>query len=369
MVRPDREAAGADPPSARQDFEVRIAPLGFAHLLGYLVLGLGLYILSVILFEPEHATATARVIVLPMLLFGATLGFLRNGTRSGIGAGEVVEWWGLKLPLLPALVLKRDVHPLQGFREVVLGVTTVSAGDSGRTRTVYPVGLAREYGRPVTLETPGDFDRARRRAEDVARRLRLPLRDETRDDGVVRAPDELDRAVRDQVGPADLVGAAQAPEGCRSRLERSPSGLVIVVPPTGLGAEHVAMPVFWTLVLGGCMYYESRTWSLTETLFVAPVAAGLLLYQLSTARRRWRVEVSWDALRIQQRGLLLRRTVVLDAREIEELLPARGKVEVRSDRRSVRFGADLAPGEDAFLVASIRAAWAGGAGRGIQRPT
>jgi len=99
---------------------------------------------------------------------GGLLLFGRSGLTIDRRLGEVVQWWGVIVPV------SRNTHPLAGFDRVRLECRSEGEG------RVYAVLLhGKDISESVLVEQPADYRLAKRTAEGLALFLERPLEDLT----------------------------------------------------------------------------------------------------------------------------------------------------------------------------------------------
>lgn len=360
---------------------------GWVGLLGLLFLAPGLGIIAWSLgLVPDGADAMPWYFGVPFGLAFAAAGAGVLLGRAGVILNRrdctVTTWWGLLVPF------RRTRRELAEFAQVVLNREVRRSKNS--MYTVYPVRLGGP--KPVLIEEPRDYARARRVAEEISAFLSRPLADSSSGTLIVRQPDELDESLRDH---ARRTGARwelpPQPAVIRSELQVEGARIVVRIPPPG-----VRPAVVIGVVLAGLVPLAIFAVFLMPLLAAGKLPAGPvllvaaaclalielpLLFFVMAGRTPMRVVVGPDGLSVERQGLLRGRRVHLPANEIEELILPRSATEgvapvdaaalagpagmllkslsktsqrgiqARSDTATAEFGQGLAPEELRWLHA------------------
>ncbi|MHC4201125.1 MAG: hypothetical protein ACYSU0_14125 [Planctomycetota bacterium] len=341
------------------------------------------------------------VIIIPFgLIFasvGAGLMFGRAGIVIDKRSGTVTKWWGLLVPF------KRTTFPVEKIRAVT--ITSEVRRSKNSTYTVYPVRLIGP-AEPLNVEEPRDSDRARRRAEELAKFLDLGVEDSSSGKKVVREAGTLDESLRDRYRregrPRERPGE---PAGCRIVSGASGSEATFDIPPKGFAAVEVigmvigAIFAFVPLIIGGVLLGESGPKDIEKAwpflIFVGlfmlvwmGIPFAMIVTTIKKARARERLSVSPRELRLDRKTFFGTKTTIIPADELEELdlgspgserfppmsagvgkltsgsagtrirmgnhplaslFGLKGVVKARSDRVTLTFGAGLGPEELKWL--------------------
>lgn len=166
------------------------------------------------------------------------------------GTAQAAMWW--TLAGLPVMRL-RGVEP-PSVRQVVL-TKEQRRGSKGRTYHVYPIRL--EGTSPLDLWEERSHAAGRRLAEQVAKALRKPLRDEAAGEPVVRGPAELDLSLGERLRARGRPPAVPPlPSGSAIRLTRAGEGgeTVLTLPGSRPPALAALLGVGVPLILGGVFF-------------------------------------------------------------------------------------------------------------------
>lgn len=275
------------------------------------------------------------------------------------------RWW----------VWKREAKTLDTCTAIHIH-REVSTGPAGRDRGAnasrrYPVRLL-SVEDEIELGAPGEYQRARRFAEDVARLTQLPLHDATEREAVVRGAAELDEplaARAERLG--EQVRWPGDPPDNRIWVMARGEETTIALPPAWKGRlwEGVitilvlmAMYAFALFGLGFVIRHvllafeipaDSGFWP--AVVWAVPVAPVLyiLLLGVSFLTLRESVVVSPRVFRRVWRlpvGRLVKRIPIA---EIEEILSDRDDVLLRTDRTTCRVGFSLDKRNRRWLRAAV----------------
>lgn len=301
---------------------------GFLALFGIPFFLAGLFVLSIGLgVGPAPASGGfpgSAVAVLVGLIFTAIGGMLIFG-RSGLiidrRENRVVQWQGLLVPL------RRTVRPLGTFDGVRIDC------NRGDKTTTYPVQLRKggDTKGAITIESPTDYQRARRSAETLARFVRMPLEDHSSGKPVVRDPDHLDESLRERVR---RLGEEQGffppqPLPMRTKVEQTVDGVILSIPHPVFGsgrhfrlvvalvvagiAAFVILPALLSLPMPPLVQYLIIGFVLLFSVLLPLVAA------LRSSAGSSRVTVTRAFLRVEEGLGGKRRTIEIPADELEEL--------------------------------------------------
>ena len=297
--------------------------------------------------------------------------------------GEVVQYGGVALILMPMLPLAWKRTPLASFQRVTLD-------------RYYSIRLCGAASGDILVVKVFNELRAREIAEKVALFAGLPLVDETSAQAVTREPGRLDEPLAEKArrtGEADATPAkpmqakgAYAQEGPEAvfRIAAPPfaAGWAVKAllacmamialscafappyppkpawtPPVEAPLQPVEEPSLWPWRLSVASYYL-----LTASLYLgaAGVLIALLAFLILEEQRPYGYEVRADpqGLRVHVRWLGLSWTHALPSGELEELRVEKDpRFETRlaaiSDRKIVRFAHGLTEGEARYLRAFL----------------
>ncbi len=336
-------------------------------------------------------------VIIPFgLLFaaaGAGLMFGRAGIVIDKRSGTVTKWWGLLVPF------KSKSFPIEKVKAVT--ITSEVRRSKNSTYTVYPVRLTGP-AKPLDVEEPRDSDRARGRAEELAKFLDLGVEDSSSGKTVVREAGTLDESLRDRYRREGRPRERPAePAGCRIMSGASGSEATFDIPPKGFGVVEIIGMVIGAvfafvplLFFGGMLFGESGPKGLDAgkewpfLIFIGlfmlvwmGIPFAMILTTIGKAKARERLSVSPRELRLDRKGIFRTKTTIIPADELEELeigMPGSGRsgsisvgsgggrmrmanhplasifglkgvVKARSDRVTLTFGAGLGPEELKWL--------------------
>ncbi|MEW5736577.1 MAG: hypothetical protein AB1921_17165 [Thermodesulfobacteriota bacterium] len=186
---------------------------------------------------------------------GAGLSFGRKWTIIDKVRGEILESWGLFVPM------KSRRHTLAPYASVSL---RLQRGDSDSPDT-YPVEMVPgDGGKTLVLESPSDYAAAFARAEAVADFLGFPLVDRSGGREAVYHPEDRRSSFKER-SEAEGAGPYRAtrPPEIRSRVEREGRAVRIVIPGPGFRVTMVlslAVPLLiaaW--ISGGLLEFFEKT--------------------------------------------------------------------------------------------------------------
>jgi hypothetical protein len=247
----------------------------------------------------------------------------------------------------------------------------VRQGVKNANYAVYPVRIEGPGSDTLTIHEPGDHDKARRLAEEIAKYLDFGIRDRSSAEVVVREAGTLDQPLRERMRRAgrSVPLPAQTP-GARALLNyggtRAPT--TIEIPPTPVGeclrslligmAIAGAMAIVFELVL---RYKGNLEFGVATLCIFVPALLVLPLLLIRAAVLRERLVVSTEEIVVTRRDIFGTWTTRLAGAEIEEValiqagyLRAYGsggesRVEIQRDRGSFQVGEALSNQEVRWL--------------------
>ena len=343
----------------------RIARVGRSDwmLFGIGLLGVGLLIALLLLTIrpwPIDIVEIAIFAGLPVFL-GAIFMCVRSGVVIDRQRYTITTWWGLLVPIFYG-----TRHSFTRSHAVTLSYE-VRHGAKGSRHAVYPVRLESPGTDAITIHEPGDHDRARQLAEEIARFLHLRMRDRSSAEEVVREAGALDQPLRERMRRAGLCMPLPAqPPGARAILSyggtRAPTTIEIPPMPVGTCARWFLMAMLVAGVVAIVLeWWAWRRWDVAfgvPTLTtLLPVLVFLLPVLIRAAILRERLVVSPDEIVVTRRDIFGAKTTRLAGAEVEEVtliqagyLRAYGsstnRVVIRSDRGSIELVAALANPEE-----------------------
>jgi hypothetical protein len=350
-----------------------IAQVGHStwNLFGWGFLGVGLLIAILLLAIRPWPIDIGEIAVLagvPVFL-GAVLMCVRSGVVVDRQRCVLTTWWGMLVPF--AYGTERSFSK---SHDVTLSYD-VRHGLKYSTYAVYPVTLESPGTDAIAIHEPDTYDKARRLAEELAKFLRVGIRDRSEGDEVVREAGALDLSLRERMKRTGRSAPLPAqPPGARAILNygasRSPT--TIEIPSMPLVAclrlflmGTAAAGIVAALLEFGAWY--SGAWFSGVPFGVAALSVFLpalciaLPLVIRNAILRERLVVSPEELVVIRRDFFGTRTIRLKGAEIEEVALVRAgylraygggtsRVFIRSDRRSVELYTELAnPGEAGWL--------------------
>ena len=258
---------------------------------------------------------------------GAVLMFGRAGLIIERDTNRLIKWWGLGTPM------KTKEYSLSLFEKITIGRERRKSGKS--SRTVYPVRLEGGGGvETIEYEAPVDYQEARRIGEDLSKFLGVNLEDTSSGKKVIREPDALDETLRDKI---QRTGKApdflSAPYDMRSRVQKEDSSVVIEIPPTGFKSTHLfhVVPAFIFASLVGFFFLRPfmslPTPDIVRFVFIAFILLFFIIlpiitslgYALGQAHRRYKICVTPNLLRVEEKRILRRKMIEIPGEELEEL--------------------------------------------------
>ncbi|HOY61926.1 MAG TPA: hypothetical protein PLS19_08550 [bacterium] len=348
-------------------FETKSGGGGLA-LFGSAFLAAGIFIMSTAFGADNEAP---WYFVLPFGLIFATVGaglvFGRSGVRIDRLRRSIVKWQGLIVPM------RSQKLSLDAFRKVTL--THESRGDSDSRTVVYPVRLKGE-GKTADVEiaSPQSYERARAKAEELAKFTRFPLEDSTSGTVVTRASDALALSIRETAAQeGEDIQVPPAPQEMKSSASFGPGGSVSVEIPArraGRASLLIALP---PLAFSAFVFFSFFLSFLRDTsdgmpaaarigiaafiivIFVALPPLAALAAILSGAKKNVRVTASVTGLVVETSGLFSKSKTELKAEDIEEFELA----------GAAREGSPSSM-EEAINLAASESSYAARFGRGIR---
>ncbi|MDD5344400.1 MAG: hypothetical protein PHW12_08250 [Smithella sp.] len=222
---------------------------GCISIFGLPFLLLGIFIMQIplgIIPVQRSGTLPAIFVILFGCVFaavGACIVFGRSGIILDRGRGNIIQWYGLLVPM------KRTEYLLESVGQVEINF---ASGDS-KSAATWPVTIAGEsIAKPISVSQPASFIEARQVAEELARFLRKPLVDYSTGEKVTHDPEHLDESYRDRVRRTGEAVSFLPPEppNMRSQVERTGEGLIINIPASA-NSRFQYIPVYFSLVFAG----------------------------------------------------------------------------------------------------------------------
>lgn len=335
-------------------------------------------------------SAPVFVVVLFGAIFtsvGAAFVFGRRGVFFDKRTGMATSWWGLLIPF------KKTEHRLDSLKRVAL--SSEIRRNKNSTYTVYPVRVEHS-GKAIHISEPKDSQKARTKAEEVAKFLNLPLADSTAGTVKVRAADELDQSIREQVQKkGETIEVSAPPVDCRIRHRLTEGKLTLEIPKVGVPGIAVAivLPIV-LLPLGFAAFFASSFLGdfkdapllfkvfagVFVSLFILPVALVLGRFFLRSQSAE-HVTVTPDQLELKLVSPMGARVKSIPADELEEFdlqsnpgaavasngqpvppfvqsivgfLGGGGAMIARSDRQTLTFGTGLTEEEARWMHSLIK---------------
>ena len=223
---------------------------------------------------------------------------------------------------------------LDDYRRIVIGKETRK--DKNGTHTVYPVGLEGDGdAEPVAVDGPVNYEEARKKAEDLARHLDLPVVDTSTGTAIVRDAAALDQTLREGLRKkGETVSVPRAPVFMRALVKEESNSLVVVIPPAGMGTTAwgtllptlvfgIVVAVFFGEALGDLSLPPRVRLILTALavmFFVAVPVLVRLRAVMAGTREQTIVTATSAFLRVEKKAPMKKDTTEeIPAEEIEEL--------------------------------------------------
>lgn len=299
------------------------------------------------------------------VFLGAVFVCVRSGVVVDRQRCILTTWWGLLVPNI-----YRAEHSFSRSHDVTLSYE-VRHGVKNTTYAVYPVRLEGPGTDAFTIHEPGDHDKARQLAEELAKFLHLGIRDRSSAEEVARAADALDQPIRERMRHAGQSMPLPAqPPGAIAILSYGGirAATTIEIPPMPVGTcarwfvmgMLVAGALAFVLELVARFRWDVATGVATLSILL-PALVILTLVLIRAAILRERLVVSPHELVVTRRDVFGTRTTRLKGADVEEValiqtgyLRAYGsstnRVAVRGDHGSIELGAGLSnPSEVRWL--------------------
>ena len=182
------------------DPEVRtIARVGESPwmLVGLGFLMVGLLLLLAMQFGRDQIREPVAIVGGAFALLGIVLMCVRSGVILDRQQREITMWRGLLVPLYKA---RRPFSQAYFSRPNYVTLSREERKPSkGPIYEVFPVRLEGPGTDPITIHEQRDHDRARRLAEEIAKFLRLGMRDRSSGEEVAREANALDESLRERM--------------------------------------------------------------------------------------------------------------------------------------------------------------------------
>lgn len=319
---------------------------------------------------------------------GQWIGLIGGGVFALIGIGAALWRYELRLDLGSRRYTRRkgfwpSPRRTEGGLEEIEGVALDREERRAKNHTylVWVVKLAFRGEKPVSVHEARDEAEGYGRAESLAKRLRMPLRDRTEMPERVTEWEKLDetlaeRAAAQAKGWSTAASVSRPPLGSRIQFDETPTQRRIELPAAGVNLAAVLLWVFglgfgsfggfflWAKVTGAVPVKENTpgvAWIIAPLFML--FGLGFVLLGVLAAVAREVVQEEGDTLAIGTRGLgrdwLMKRFA---KREIEQIEVRVAAVSTGGRRRRLRVGgvavgtegAPQAPGQE-VMVRSDRA--------------
>ncbi len=273
---------------------------------------------------------------MPFLLVGAGFIFGRAGIAIDKRSGTVTKWWGAIVRFSSKSFPTDEVKAVTISREVR---TSHSSKGGSSSYTVYPVRLA-GAAKPVNVEEPRDYEKARRRAEELAKFLDVGVEDSSTGKRIVREAGTLDESLRERYRREGRPPERPAePAGCRIVSGASGSEATFDLPPKGFAAVEIigmviaaAFALVPFIFLGPMLFGSSdsegfdieKMWPLAIFLGVFMLLwlgfpLVMIVGTIKRATARVRLTVYPLGLSLERKSFLGTKTLRIPADELEEL--------------------------------------------------
>lgn len=292
------------------------------------------------------------------LIFTAGAGgtfFLWIGLEIDLEARKVSRWGGWRIPLFKSEVLLGPVFKKSASLDDLTAVSItreIRARGRHNTYTVYRV---RFIGgeEPLSVIESVSFDKARGRAEQLAKFIGIRIEDSSSGETIIR---DVDESLRDRLyREGRLPQRPVQPSGSSITMSATGNKAIFDIPARGIGAGDV----IWMIILGGFLAFAGfGTFVMASVkldgdadlilrsifallLFGIPLTGLTSLF--SNALAKDRLFVSPRELRHERTSYFGTRKAVIATEDLEELSIVRRKIKVvvRSDHISVKFGEGL----------------------------
>ena len=353
-------------------------------LFGLPFLAAGLFILGMGLGMVPVKNGPPKVFAIPFGsifgLVGFAMMFGRRGCRMDKKRGTIESWSSLLIPL------SRKVREIADFTRVT--VTREVRRSDKSTYTVFPVRIMGEDPKAkLDLQESTKYEKSRALAEQVAQFLELPLADSSTGSEVVRAPDELDKSLKERVRQStDAVALPDSPPDMQTRILRKDRSVRLEI-PSGAGSGQVPgklllIPVALAelIVLGVAVSIFVKEGGPIGIAALVLVGVFSLIFPFIFIRKvlpmlggaPTRVTITDRELEVEKQTAFGRRVESIPADELEELfvmpqtqtnaqqqVPAflagfvQAPIVARSDKKTIQFAGHLSLPEKEFLIAVI----------------
>jgi hypothetical protein len=151
---------------------------------------------------------------------------------------------------------QKEEHSVKEIREVLYS-TEIRRRSKGGSDQVWLVDLIGEIGDSLRMGAQASELAMRARAELLAKHLKIPMRDTTSGEELVRMPEELDRALAESMkitGEQPSVSSSP-PEGSKILVERAPRYVRYLLPAAGLTVSTGGSGLFMMIWTGfACLW-------------------------------------------------------------------------------------------------------------------
>lgn len=329
--------------------------------LGFLGVGLLIAILLLTMRSWPIDIGEFAILVGVPVFFAAIFTSVRSGVILDRQRCTIKTWWGLFVPMI-----YRTEYSFSRPHDVTLSYE-VRHGVKNSTYAVYPVRLEGPGANAITIHEPGDHDKARNLAEEIAKFLHFGIRDRSSAEEVVREAGALDQSLRERMRRTgrSMPLPAQPPGG---RVILSYGGIrlptTIEIPPMPIGdcARWFLMAMLFAGIIAIALELFARLrWNVAigvPALFtLLPALVILPPIFIRAAILRERLVVSPDEIVITRRDVFGTKTTRLAGAEVEEVAliqsgylraygSGKNRVVIRSNRGSIELGEALSKPEE-----------------------
>lgn len=340
------------------------SPIGFQLAFGAVLTGLGCFFLLFTITTFSQARGIGPVVILSGFgLIGALLAavgllclIVRRRTQVNPSERTVAVCWRI----LNCVKCRTPVC-VSDQAEVRLNCYNTSSAATSRGRgggrPQYHVSIGEPGGTETTIAAYPEFIAGRQAAEQVARRLTIPLVDLSSPRRVARAPTELDENLTDRLNRANLArDCPPPPPDCRIRMEFDGFDTRFHLPRFTRSEAWVNIAGIAMLAVGwgaGAAFMLRSFGNIAVLIGAGSIPVVLAVASMFFLLCRETVVASKQRLSVVRRYPVGRTRVTIAAGELEELLARGDQLVARCDTQEVRFGDGLTPRERRWLLRAI----------------
>lgn len=349
--------------------ELHVAPgIGCLPRLGFL-LGLGISLIAFVPVQQRGGAEWYKVLPVGLAILAAST--YRRRIIIDLDAGHI-----FRRTKLVGYTRQTREQPLARFSHIALGHQWKRT-KNGRHRVFY-VSLSGDES--FSIAEQSNIDTSRNLAEELARRLSLPIHDSSSGGVSVLATADIGTSLRGRILQEGQPEKPANPQTQTARVDTESNSLHITVPPPGysLGNLALLLPmmafglfIMWIVKIGfePDRDLDERVIAVLGTLFACAWILWPLAFYISHATRKVSITLNKTQLQFVAKTIFRSPSFAIDIEDVvdifafdlkklgyrkREAVGEAGGVAIRSKDRTLRFGAHLPQDEQTYLCDLLR---------------